>query len=361
MSFIGKDILNSYDTKRIKLSPERDPVLFYRKVFSESVRADFHLGYFSTNAIINIADSFASFIRKGGVVRFITNQYLSSKDINLLSEFDYEVLQLDKIKETYSDANKLSETFKRVNQHFFNCLRYLIQNNQLQIVPVVCKDNEEMSHYKIAFFYDEDGNWVYSSGSSNFSFGGLVRNGEKIDVKRSWKEFRRTDDEEDNRIKEENEIATLKDQQRIDDIINSKDDNFQKIPREKLVEVINKRSDSKEIEQLLIDEKQIRNHIKRLYKSGRKKLYENYEEVKELEKEPKFPFDDARQYQKDAYNAWINNDYKGLFAMATGTGKTITSLNCLLNEYNKNGNYSAIILVPTISLAIQWEEELEDR
>ena len=37
----------------------------------------------------------------------------------------------------------------------------------------------------------------------------------------------------------------------------------------------------------------------------------------------------------------------------------ITSLNCILNVYNKTGNYSAIILVPTISLAVQWEEELE--
>lgn len=359
MSFKNIDILNSYDTKRINESPERDPVLFYRKVFSESVKADFHLGYFSTNAIINIADSFAKFISKGGVVRFVTNQYLSSKDISLLSDFDYEELQLDKLKETNRDANILSKTFKKVNQHFFNCLRYLIKNNQINIIPVICKENEEMSHYKIAFFYDDEDNWVYSSGSSNFSFGGLVRNGEKIDVTRSWKEFIRTNNEEDNKVKEENKSAILKDQQRIDDIINNKNDNFKKINRERLVEIINNRSVSKEIDQLLIDEKEISNQIKKLYKSGRKKLYENYDELKEINKEPKFPFDKPRQYQSDAYDAWVNNNYKGLFAMATGTGKTITSLNCLLNEYIKNGNYSAIVLVPTISLAIQWEEELE--
>ena len=43
--------------------------------------------------------------------------------------------------------------------------------------------------------------------------------------------------------------------------------------------------------------------------------------------------------------------------MATGTCKTITSLNCLLEIYNKSGYYKAIILVPTITLVEQWEIE----
>lgn len=45
--------------------------------------------------------------------------------------------------------------------------------------------------------------------------------------------------------------------------------------------------------------------------------------------------------------------------MATGTGKTITSLNCALEEYRKSPNqtYHLIILVPTITLVEQWERE----
>ena len=45
--------------------------------------------------------------------------------------------------------------------------------------------------------------------------------------------------------------------------------------------------------------------------------------------------------------------------MATGTGKTITSLNCLLEIYKKLGYYKALILVPTITLVEQWEKECE--
>lgn len=70
-------------------------------------------------------------------------------------------------------------------------------------------------------------------------------------------------------------------------------------------------------------------------------------------------FDEPRAYQKQAYENWKNNGQKGLFAMATGTGKTLTSLNCLLNIYQKFHFYKALILVPTITLVDQWEEECE--
>ena len=72
---------------------------------------------------------------------------------------------------------------------------------------------------------------------------------------------------------------------------------------------------------------------------------------------PKFPYDKPREYQQLAFENWKNNNQQGLFAMATGTGKTITSLNCLLEIYNRNGYYKAIILVPTITLVNQWEKE----
>lgn len=74
------------------------------------------------------------------------------------------------------------------------------------------------------------------------------------------------------------------------------------------------------------------------------------------EKEPRFPFDEPRGYQKQAYENWKVKQ-KGLFAMATGTGKTLTSLNCLLNIWKKFHFYKAIILVPTITLVDQWEDE----
>lgn len=75
--------------------------------------------------------------------------------------------------------------------------------------------------------------------------------------------------------------------------------------------------------------------------------------------EPKFPFLEPRDYQVKAYESWVANGYQGIFAMATGTGKTITSLNCVLELWrnSKQKVYRAIILVPTLTLMDQWEKE----
>jgi superfamily II DNA or RNA helicase len=72
-----------------------------------------------------------------------------------------------------------------------------------------------------------------------------------------------------------------------------------------------------------------------------------------------------RPYQNSAYQRWLENDFSGIFAMATGTGKTITSLNCVYQEYLKaktehlTANYHLLILVPTQPLLHQWSREIE--
>ena len=74
---------------------------------------------------------------------------------------------------------------------------------------------------------------------------------------------------------------------------------------------------------------------------------------------PSFPFKDGpRPYQVEALNSWIANGCQGFFAMATGTGKTVTALNCLLNYFQDHGRYRCLVLVPTLSLVEQWVREL---
>ncbi|TDT72503.1 superfamily II DNA or RNA helicase [Hypnocyclicus thermotrophus] len=66
-----------------------------------------------------------------------------------------------------------------------------------------------------------------------------------------------------------------------------------------------------------------------------------------------------RDYQVEAINALKNNNYKGIFEMATGTGKTITSILCANNYYITNKRIFLIILVPFIHLIEQWILTLE--
>jgi superfamily II DNA or RNA helicase len=70
----------------------------------------------------------------------------------------------------------------------------------------------------------------------------------------------------------------------------------------------------------------------------KKTITKLFSEIEIIRRTPRFPYTEGpREYQINAYNSWVANNYKGMFAMATGTGKTITSLNCLLNEYKKTG------------------------
>ena len=44
--------------------------------------------------------------------------------------------------------------------------------------------------------------------------------------------------------------------------------------------------------------------------------------------------------------------------MATGTGKTVTALNCALHECTNDGYYNLLVLVPSLDLVEQWKGEL---
>jgi superfamily II DNA or RNA helicase len=124
----------------------------------------------------------------------------------------------------------------------------------------------------------------------------------------------------------------------------------------------------KNIQELLVQEEDLikerlslktNPELQEIFEKAQKQISEKIiSQTETKSKIPSFPYREGpRPYQIEAYQNWVANDYKGLFAMATGTGKTITSLNCLLQEYQKTGVYRAIITVPTTALVEQWKKE----
>jgi len=77
------------------------------------------------------------------------------------------------------------------------------------------------------------------------------------------------------------------------------------------------------------------------------------EELPKLQKLPTL-----RQYQKDAVNNWFENDGKGIFEMATGTGKTFTAVGCIKKLETIHDNLLVIISAPYSNLVDQWKQEL---
>jgi len=164
------------------------PLEFFMLTIPKCIRIDLKLGYFSSNAIRTLAYGFAQFIHNGGVLRIITNHYLSIKDKLLISEDDFEPLVEDKEIEYLikNDLEGLAKILEGGDQHFFDCLKYLLKHDRLQIIPVKLKPNR-LAHFKQGIL-DDGTNQVYFSGSCNFTSKGLVDNGESLSISRSWGE-----------------------------------------------------------------------------------------------------------------------------------------------------------------------------
>lgn len=60
-------------------------------------------------------------------------------------------------------------------------------------------------------------------------------------------------------------------------------------------------------------------------------------------------------YQSSAIEEWRQAGCRGVFEMATGTGKTITSLAAATSVFQEHGRLALIILVPYLHLLEQWE------
>lgn len=318
-------------------SPEK----FFNDGLENSNEFDLQLGYFSSATISVLADGFATFISKGGKMRLVINHIVSTEDKNAISKglkggfincFDL------------TDFAQLRKTFDEYTQQFFECLAFLIYNKRVDIRIIKPRNKKGISHTKTGQFRDGDSVTSFT-GSANFTISGLFNNLEEIKIDRS----------------DSLDVMTRKriesQREEFDCIMDGTKRNIEYLSPENLISAIKTNYGDKDIEELLDVEAKLRKikHDKKVQELKRQDslVSEPIEEIL-----PCFPFPSGpRDYQQLAFDNWKNNGQKGLFAMATGTGKTITSLNCLLEIYKRKGYYKAIILVPTITLVNQWEQE----
>lgn len=317
---------------------EHNPIEFFNNALTNSFEFDLQLGYFNSGAISVLSEGFATFISKGGHMRMAINHIVSSQDKKAIveSQGNNILLPFD-----LSDIKALKSVLNEYDRHFFNCLAYLIQNKRIEIKVIKPNASKGISHTKCGQF--KDGEMIVAfTGSANFTVNGLLNNNEDIFAMLSTS----LDDSIKYRIDKQ-----VRDFERI---MEEKDVRLEYLSVDKLEAAIVNSFGGADIDDLIDVEKRL--------KAAKELEFKHARQVKDRDyfSTPKFPYPSgARDYQKEAFENWKNNKQKGLFAMATGTGKTITSLNCLLEIYNRKGYYKAIILVPTITLVNQWEAECE--
>lgn len=345
--------------RRFKSGTEWEPIGFFSDCLCNASQFDLMLGFFSSSAINILADGFASFLYNGGRMNLIINDILTEQDKIAIAkgELDTPIPFFD-----IADIEKLKNILSERDIHFFECLTWLIRNNRLDIKIIAPISGVGISHTKTGVFNDGV-NKVGFDGSCNFSRSALIDNIESLIVSCDWDG--NTSAATINEIKNE-----------FDLVFSGKDENVVFVPADKVKTHIVESFQNKELKDLLEDEyrfiqqdianKSLPKSVIKALDKAKNKVEIEIEKIKKQGKtvepmdfgKPRFPYDSGpREYQKKAFENWKNNKQKGLFAMATGTGKTITSLNCLLEIYNKLGYYKAIILVPTITLVEQWEQE----
>ncbi len=310
------------------------PMDFCELALSNSTQFDLGLGYFSSTSINVLCAGFARFIVNGGVMRLYINEHISEEDYNLFKNGDPSGLE-EQLLNQYAELKKV---LSNRNEHFFKCLSLLIQLNRIT-VRIVVKKNGGLAHQKVGIFTDAAEDHVSFTGSMNMTASALVSNLETIDCTCSWKG-------EDSYSKVQDSIHRFEKMwcgQNEDVIIY----NAKEFCNYIVSDYPNVKADA------LLAEEEI---LSKLYVNSPN--HNDYIGIKDIAG-PHFPNGCTPfKYQEDAYTAWVQNNKKGIFAMATGTGKTITSLNCVLHEYIDTGIYQVLVLVPTIALVDQWVEEI---
>ena len=120
------------------------PLEFFEKTFPIAQEVNLFLGYFSTNAIRELAIAFSRFILNDGNIKIITNEVYSREDYENLIKDNQDVDE--KYLNIINDYEELKEVLTKEDQHFFDCLRFLKKEGRLQIQPVKYKGGS--SHTK---------------------------------------------------------------------------------------------------------------------------------------------------------------------------------------------------------------------
>lgn len=345
------------DSRRFKSHSAWEPVGFFSEGLCNSMIFDLKLGFFSSSAINVLCYGFACFLYNGGRLRLIINDILSEPDKNAITKgLSGDALPVFDIH----DIGTMTRTLSERDKHFFDCLAWLIRNDRIEIKIIKPRDANGIAHTKCGIFSDGI-NKVAFDGSCNFSRTALIDNCESITAFCDWDGG--------------NDVYKIKDiEEDFDQTIKGNDTTVLYIDPQDVRTHIVEAFEQKDIKTLLEDEREL---IGQYSGSTASRTVEGYLSRANARVEdavyrirmgktavdrskdvvPRFPYPSGpREYQKQAFENWRKTQ-KGLFAMATGTGKTLTSLNCLLEIYKKLGYYKAIILVPTLTLVDQWEEE----
>lgn len=323
-------------------SPKNDIVGdMFIPILSNAISYKRSVGFFSSTSLIEVTKGISQLVKNNGKIQIVASPKLSEEDICAIK------LGYEKRKEVIEKKllGELKEETSYLASERLNLLANLISNGTLSLKIAFTDTGTEVGiyHEKLGVFEDEEENMIAFDGSMNESLTAMRYNYESVNVYCEWED-------------EDKERA------------NSKIKAFEKIWNdcEKNLKVV----DFPDISAKIIEKYRTHDLSSSDYELDKQELkYKTSidedlciaDSVK-IESNLFFIFPEQiepRQHQLGAITQFVKNNYQCLFAMATGTGKTLTSL-FSVNEICKSIDIkSIIIIVPLKDLVDQWAEDIE--
>ncbi|MCR0174004.1 DEAD/DEAH box helicase family protein [[Clostridium] innocuum] len=313
---------------------------FYIPLLENAVCYRRAVGFFSSTSLVEISKGIAEMAKHGGKIQIVASPFLSEEDIEAIKKgysSREDIIESALLKEL-SDDHTDYYSMERLN-----LLANLIADGVLDIRIAYTEDKNGigMYHEKMGIITDECGNSVAFSGSMNESSTAMSVNYETIDVFCSWKEGNEAE-----RVKlKENAFYS---------IWNDCEPNIHVMEFPSISQaLIDKYKRSKP--NFLIDKEQF---SKRNTLRGNSTI--NDALVIEKAIGARIPSNiKLHPYQKDAISVWVGENYRGIFDMATGTGKTFTGLGAIskLSE-DLCDDLAVVIVCPYQHLVEQWVEDI---
>ena len=326
MGFQNIDIKSEYRSRLDNVIKD-----FYVPVLKQAVLYKRAVGFFSSTALVEMSAGICGLVKNGGKIQLIASPHLSANDIEAINN------GLKRRDDVIEEAliRQLSEPIGAEETARLNLLSNLIAAGVLEIkIAFLETDNTVgMFHEKMGLMYDNDQNIIAFSGSMNESFNAFRQNYEAVDVFTSW-----TSDE--NRV--------MAKQAAFNAMWNDYEPSIRVRDFPKVADLIVKKYRTDNNTDLSLDEKSFD------AESNDESFATKADNGPHIPSEVKM-----RPYQIEAINSWAEKDYRGIFDMATGTGKTYTALAAIATLYKATSNNLAVFIVcPYQHLVEQWKDDI---
>lgn len=304
---------------------------FFVPALRNSVHYDRGVGFFSAGWLRKAAEGMAEFAGNSGRARWVTSPILSEDDweaLQLGAEARYDSVLREAIERNIDD---LERTLKHET---LSALAWLVADGVLDFKLALPRNKLAQGefHDKFGIFSDDEGNRVSFNGSYNDSIQGTF-NYESIKIFSSWHAAYAD--------------HVQADAERFERLWNNFDPNVRvfELPDAARERIVRLRDEQRPYPEPNWDKL-------RALREGRS----SYQTVRPAP--PSLPGHiTLRDYQVEAIQAWFANGCRGLFEMATGTGKTITALGASIRLYQRERRLAVIIACPYQHLVDQWYDE----